>query len=117
MPLPPGKNRPLWLLIHQEHNPWAWSFSYNRCVINGLEYIWGCIAEFTMSGPKDSCADLDCIRTVEVRPYRIESFWGARECKHASGVSNFAQTPDGQRRNLTANRYAIAKRSVFNSTS
>jgi len=32
-------------------------------------------------------------------------------------VSNFAQTPDGQRRTLTSNRYAIAKRSVFNSTS
>ena len=66
-----------------------------------------------MSGPKDSCTDLDCIRTVEVRPYRIESYRGARECKHASGVSNFAQTPDGQRRNLTSNRYAITKRSVF----
>ena len=24
-------------------------------------------------------------------------------------VSNFAQTPDGQRRNLTSNRYAISK--------
>jgi hypothetical protein len=32
-------------------------------------------------------------------------------------VSNFAQTPDGQGRTLTSNRYAIAKRSVFNSTS
>jgi putative SOS response-associated peptidase YedK len=41
---------------------------------------------------------------------------GARECKHASGVSNFDQTPDGQRRNLIFNRYPIAKRSVFNST-
>jgi hypothetical protein len=36
---------------------------------------------------------------------------------HAPGVSNFAQTPDGQRRNLPFNRYAIAKRSAFNSTS
>jgi putative SOS response-associated peptidase YedK len=41
---------------------------------------------------------------------------GARECKHASGVSNFAQTPDGQSRNLISNRYPIARRSVFNST-
>jgi hypothetical protein len=31
-------------------------------------------------------------------------------------VSNFAQTPDGQRRNRNINRYAIAKRSVFIST-
>ena len=46
---------------------------------------------------KDSCADLDSIRTVGVRPHRIESYCGAHECKHASGVSNFAQTPDGQR--------------------
>jgi len=34
----------------------------------------------------------------------------------ASDVSNFAQTPAGQRRNLNINRYAIAKRSVFIST-
>jgi len=34
----------------------------------------------------------------------------------ASDVSNFAQTPDGQRRNPNINRYAIAKRSVFIST-
>jgi hypothetical protein len=32
-------------------------------------------------------------------------------------VSNFAQTPDAQRRKVILNRYAIAKRSVFNSTS
>ena len=31
-------------------------------------------------------------------------------------VSNFAQTPDAQRRKATLNRYAIAKRSVSNST-
>ena len=31
-------------------------------------------------------------------------------------VSYFAQTPDGQRRNRSTNRYAIAKRSVFIST-
>src|ERR1700730_18405220 len=60
---------------------------------------------------KDSCGPrFDCIKTVEIRPYRIESYCGARECKHASGVSNFAQTPDGQRRNLIFNRYAIARR-------
>ena len=32
---------------------------------------------------------------------------GARECKHASGVSDFAQTPDGQRRNLISHRKAF----------
>jgi hypothetical protein len=55
--------------------------------------------------------------TIRVRLHRIESYCGALEGKHAPGVSNFAQTPDGQRRNLTSNRYAIPKRSVFNSTS
>jgi Lipocalin-like domain len=34
----------------------------------------------------------------------------------SASVSNFAQTPDEQRRNRNINRYAIAKRSVFIST-
>src|SRR6202011_740767 len=121
MLLPPGKNRPPWLLYHQGHNPWAWSFSYNRCVINFLACIWGCMAEFTIAGPKDSCADLDCIKTVGCVPIgysRIAAHARTHtNVKNASGVSNFAQTPDGQRRTLTSNRYAIAKRSGFNSTS
>src|ERR1700730_2441335 len=103
MPLPPGKNRPPWLLYHQGHNPWAWSFSYNRCVINFLACIWGCMAEFTIAGPKDSCADLDCIKTVGCVPIgysRIAAHARTHtNVKNASGVSNFAQTPDGQRRN------------------
>ena len=39
----------------------------------------GFMAEFTIAGPKDSCADLDCIRIAGARPYRIESYCGARE--------------------------------------
>src|ERR1700736_853329 len=81
----------------------------------------GCMAEFTIAGPKDSCADLDCIKTVGCVPIgysRIAAHARTHtNVKNASGVSNFAQTPDGQRRTLTSNRYAIAKRSGFNSTS
>jgi hypothetical protein len=46
----------------------------------------------------------------------LYSVCGAIAVVDASNVSNFAQTPDGQRRNRNINRYAIAKRSVFIST-
>ena len=46
----------------------------------------------------------------------LYSVCGAIAVVDASDVSNFAQTPDGQRRNPNINRYAIAKRSVFIST-
>src|ERR1700738_5221265 len=61
------------------------------------------MAEFTIAGPKDSCADLDCIKTVGCVPIgysRIAAHARTHtNVKNASGVSNFAQTPDGQRRN------------------
>jgi len=46
----------------------------------------------------------------------LHSVCGAIAVVDASDVSNFAQTPDGQRRNPNINRFAIAKRSVFIST-
>jgi hypothetical protein len=52
-------------------------------------------------------------------PIRIELLYfvcGAIAVVDASDVSNFAQTPVGQRRNPNINRFAIAKRSVFIST-
>src|SRR5438445_6454989 len=53
---------------------------------------------------------------LAVRNLRDYSVCGAIAVVDASDVSNFAQTPDGQRRNPNINRYAIAKRSVFIST-
>jgi hypothetical protein len=56
---------------------------------------------------------------VLLLPHQMELLYfvcGASAVVDASTVSNFAQTPDGQRRNRNINRYAIAKRSVFIST-
>ena len=59
------------------------------------------MAEFTIAGPKDSCPDLDCIKTVGSVPIgysRIAAHARTHtDVKNASGVSNFAQTADGQR--------------------
>ena len=94
-PLAPGKNRPLC------HGP------YMSCM---AKLRW--LRQKLLCGPRLH----HCTRIVGVRPCRNEPYCGARECNHASRVSNFAQTPDAERRNSISNRYAIARRSVFNST-
>ena len=94
-PLAPGKNSPL---------------------CHGL--YMSCMAKLRWLRQKLLCGPRlhHCTRIVGVRPCRNEPYCGARECNHASRVSNFAQTPDAERRNSISNRYAIARRSVFNST-
>src|SRR5258708_16332873 len=56
---------------------------------------------------------------VLLLPHQMELLYfvcGASAVVDASTVSNFAQTPDGQRRNPHLNPYAIAQRYVFTST-
>jgi hypothetical protein len=123
MPLPPGKNSPLWLLYHQEHNPVGMVILLQSLRDQFSSLYMGLHSEVYDRWAKDSCADLDCIRLGGARPYlpivynHIVHIAANANVAHASEVSNFAQTPDGQRRNLISNRYAIARRSVLNSTS
>ena len=72
--------------------------------------------KITLASPKVPCADLDCITAPECVRVGLSHITAHANVTTRPGVSNFAQTPDGQRRNSISNRYAIAKRSVFNST-
>jgi hypothetical protein len=111
-PLAPGKTGSLGLSSIRPIRLVSWTRS--TC-------IWGCMscmAKLRWLRQKLLCGPRlhHCTRIVGVRPCRNEPYCGARECNHASRVSNFAQTPDAERRNSISNRYAIARRSVFNST-
>jgi hypothetical protein len=67
-------------------------------------------------------SDLRALVRAFVTPHSPHalSLWGLEKAEkemslnQSVDVSNFAQTPDGQRRKSNNNRYANAKRSVFN---
>jgi hypothetical protein len=82
-----------------------------------------CTTEFTIAEPNDSFERLARACTSVRYPHiasRFEPVGGLGKAEkeislnQSVDVSNFAQTPDGQRRKSNNNRYASQRVSVFN---